>query len=96
LIVTADHGNGDMNINPRTGVAHAEHTTSPAITIIAVPGRVGRFVCDAGRMRGDPERITIADIAPTVCGMLGLPVQEYMTGRPLGNLVVEVKHRRRM
>ncbi len=87
LVVTADHGNSDTLMNASIGETHREHTIRPAVTVIAPARRLGKFEYDLERMREDPDGLTIADIAPTVCQMLGYPVPPYMTGRPLGRMV---------
>jgi 2,3-bisphosphoglycerate-independent phosphoglycerate mutase len=72
LVVTADHGNieemRDVDGNPQT-----KHTTSPVpLVLVAQPWR-GRTLRD-GRL---------ADVAPTLCEMLGIPPGPAMTGRSL-------------
>ncbi|HEX9287027.1 MAG TPA: 2,3-bisphosphoglycerate-independent phosphoglycerate mutase [Thermoanaerobaculia bacterium] len=71
LVLTADHGNAEQMIDPETGGPHTAHTTNP------VP-----FLICAGnaplRSRG-----ALADVAPTVLELQGLPVPKEMTGRDL-------------
>jgi 2,3-bisphosphoglycerate-independent phosphoglycerate mutase len=69
LIVTADHGNAEVNIDPMTGEKHVAHTTNP------VP-----LICtqDAPLRNGG-----LADIAPTILGMFMLPVPPSMSGKSL-------------
>src|SRR3979490_1430932 len=72
-IVTADHGNAETMIDPATGGPHTYHTTNPVPLIIATEdGNVP--LAPGGSLR---------DIAPTLLGVLGLPVPEEMSGHDL-------------
>ena len=73
LLVTADHGNVEQMVDPATGGPHTAHTTNP-VPIWWVVGDPGGH-----RLRDG----TLADLAPTVLGLLGLPVPSEMTGRSL-------------
>ena len=74
LIVTADHGNAEMLIDPETGGPHTAHTTNP-VPIVAlhdegvVALRTGGALCD---------------VAPTILEMFGLEQPAEMTGTTLG------------
>ena len=72
VIITADHGNCEMMIDPVTGGPHTAHTTNPVpLTIVdpdgACPVRTG----------------ALCDVGPTVLAMLGLPQPREMTGHDL-------------
>ena len=72
VLVTADHGNCELMIDPDTGGPHTAHTTNP-VPLVAVRGpstplRAGGALCDVG---------------PTVLGLLGLEPPPEMTGRDL-------------
>lgn len=70
LLVTADHGNAEINIDPVTGEKHTAHTTS------LVP-----FICtDKSRKLKEG---TLADIAPTVLSILAIAKPKAMTGQTL-------------
>ena len=69
LLVTADHGNCEMMRDPVTGGPHTSHTTNPVPVILA--GVIGASLYD-GRL---------ADVAPTMLGLLGLKQPKEMTGR---------------
>ncbi len=73
LIVTADHGNCELMVDPDTGGPHTAHTTNPVPVYWLASDRGGRVLRDGG----------LADLAPTVLDLLGLPVPETMTGRSL-------------
>lgn len=74
LIVTADHGNAEMLIDPETGGPHTAHTTNP------VPFVVVDFEQE---MRLRPGG-ALCDVAPTILSMLGVEQPPEMTGVNLG------------
>lgn len=74
LVVTADHGNCEQMIDPATGGPHTAHTTYDVPLIVVEPGLEGCQLRTGGRL---------ADIAPTVLELMGLPIPEEMTGEPL-------------
>ncbi len=71
LIVTADHGNCELMRDPETGGPHTAHTTNP-VPVMVVGGNA-KAISD-GRL---------ADIAPTLLELMGLPKPEEMTGGSL-------------
>jgi 2,3-bisphosphoglycerate-independent phosphoglycerate mutase len=72
LLVTADHGNCELMRDPVTGEPHTAHTTNP-VPVVLAGGPKGARLAD-GRL---------ADIAPTLLALLGLPQPAAMTGRSL-------------
>ncbi|WP_347311517.1 2,3-bisphosphoglycerate-independent phosphoglycerate mutase [Defluviimonas sp. SAOS-178_SWC] len=72
MIVTADHGNCETMIDPETGGPHTAHTTNP-VPVILVGGPEGATLRN-GRL---------ADLAPTLLDLMGLPLPPEMTGRSL-------------
>lgn len=73
LIVTADHGNCEMMIDPVTGGPHTAHTTNPVPLLLVEDG------APAGLRAGG----ALCDVGPTVLGMLGVPQPPEMTGKDL-------------
>ena len=71
-IVTADHGNADLLIDPATGEPHTYHTTFPVPFILASEFR--------GELHSGGS---LRDIAPTILGCLGIEKPSEMTGRDL-------------
>jgi len=71
-IITADHGNAEMMIDPVTKAPHTYHTTNPVPFIVVDEER--RPLAAGGSLR---------DVAPTVLGMFGVPQPKEMTGRDL-------------
>lgn len=73
-IVTADHGNAEMMVDPATAAPHTAHTTNPVpLILVDHTGRNARLRA-GGRL---------ADVAPTVLSMMGIPRPESMTGKDL-------------
>ncbi|MDQ6887596.1 MAG: 2,3-bisphosphoglycerate-independent phosphoglycerate mutase [Gemmatimonadota bacterium] len=76
LIVTADHGNCELMIDPATGGPHTAHTTSPVPLVIVDPD--GDRSLRAGA--------ALQDVGPTVLAMLGVERPAEMTGRDLRDM----------
>jgi 2,3-bisphosphoglycerate-independent phosphoglycerate mutase len=72
-IITADHGNAETMIDPKTGGAHTYHTTNP-VPFILVTDNDHLQLQSGGALR---------DIAPTMLGVLGQTQPKDMTGRDL-------------
>jgi 2,3-bisphosphoglycerate-independent phosphoglycerate mutase len=74
LIVTADHGNAEMMIDPETGGPHTAHTTNPVPFVIVDWDQEQRL-----RSGG-----ALCDVAPTILSMLGIEQPPEMSGVNLG------------
>src|SRR6266850_2244176 len=72
-IITADHGNAETMIDPKTGGAHTYHTTNPVPFVL---------VTNDDQVRLQPDG-ALRDIAPTMLSVLGQPQPKDMTGRDL-------------
>ena len=75
-LITADHGNAEMLIDPVTGGPHTAHTTNP-VPLIAVT--------EAGKQFSLREGGSLRDLSPTMLAMLGLDLPTEMTGGDLRN-----------
>ena len=73
MIVTADHGNCELMVDPATGGPHTAHTTN-LVPVILVGGPEGATLRSGGRL---------GDLAPTVLALMGLPQPAEMTGKSL-------------
>lgn len=71
-IVTADHGNCECMIDDATGEPHTYHTTQP----------VPLFIIGEGDRKLRSSGI-LADVAPTVLELMGIPKSPEMTGQSL-------------
>ena len=72
MVVTADHGNCEMMIDPVTGGAHTAHTVNP-VPVAVFNGPAG-ITLRNGRL---------ADLAPTVLDLMGIAKPAEMTGESL-------------
>jgi 2,3-bisphosphoglycerate-independent phosphoglycerate mutase len=70
VIVTADHGNCEMMIDPATGGPHTAHTTNP-VPIVIVDADGDRPLRPGGALQ---------DVGPTVLAMLGVEKPAEMSG----------------
>jgi 2,3-bisphosphoglycerate-independent phosphoglycerate mutase len=74
MLITADHGNAEMMIDPATGGPHTAHTTNPVPLIVLSD--------DAQQFTLKPNG-SLRDISPTILGMLGVAEPKEMTGSDL-------------
>ncbi|WP_299355520.1 2,3-bisphosphoglycerate-independent phosphoglycerate mutase [uncultured Shimia sp.] len=72
MIVTADHGNCEVMVDPVTGGPHTAHTTN-LVPVILVNGPSGASL-NSGRL---------ADLAPSLLELMGLEQPAEMTGKSL-------------
>jgi 2,3-bisphosphoglycerate-independent phosphoglycerate mutase len=73
LLVTADHGNCELMIDPATGGPHTAHTTNPVPFLIVGPDGT-RQLRSGGSLR---------DVGPTILRLLNIEPPVEMTGRDL-------------
>jgi len=71
VVITADHGNVEIMLDPLTGQPLTAHTTDPVPFIIVQKNVQLR---DAG---------ILADVAPTVLDLMGIDIPSEMTGKSL-------------
>ncbi len=74
LLVTADHGNAEMLIDPATGGPHTAHTTNPVPFLL---------VTEEGKKVGVREGGSLRDISPTILSLLKMDLPAEMTGGDL-------------
>jgi 2,3-bisphosphoglycerate-independent phosphoglycerate mutase len=74
MLITADHGNAEMMIDPTTGGPHTAHTTNP-VPFIVVSENAKQFTLKPNG--------SLRDISPTMLGILGLDEPKDMTGQDL-------------
>jgi 2,3-bisphosphoglycerate-independent phosphoglycerate mutase len=75
-LVTADHGNCEQMMDYESGQHHTQHTTD-LVPLVYIGKRAVQL---------DPAGGKLADIAPTLLAMMGLPQPPEMTGANLARL----------
>lgn len=70
-LITADHGNAEQMVNPKTGQAHTAHTCELVPLVYFGPKAI------------DLKDGILSDIAPTLLDLMGLEQPEEMTGKSL-------------
>jgi len=75
LVITADHGNAEEMINLKTGEMGTEHSGNQVPFIVVTKELLGR----SHEVRSG----ILADVAPTILPLLGLPTPSSMSGRNL-------------
>ncbi len=87
LVITADHGNAEEIFNLQTGAMDKEHSTNPVPLYIISNDLLGQAGPGGDPPEGDLSLLSpvgmLADVAPTVLALLGLPQPEEMNGRSL-------------
>ena len=73
VMVTADHGNCEVMVDPLNGGPHTAHTTNP-VPFVLLGDPKTRQLRPGGALR---------DVAPTVLRLLGITLPPEMTGRDL-------------
>ncbi len=73
-IITADHGNCEKMWDECENAPFTAHTTNPVPCILVDNARKNVTLREGGRL---------SDLAPTLLGLLGLPVPKEMTGKSL-------------
>lgn len=74
ILLTADHGNSDQMIDYETGLVMTSHTLNPVTCIYIANDAQGKKLIPRGKL---------ADIAPTILYLLGLPIPSDMTAENL-------------
>ncbi|HEX3472159.1 MAG TPA: 2,3-bisphosphoglycerate-independent phosphoglycerate mutase [Silvibacterium sp.] len=74
LLITADHGNAEMMVDPVSGGPHTAHTTNPVPFILVNEDANNYSLRPNGSLR---------DISPTLLGLLGLGQPAQMSGGDL-------------
>jgi 2,3-bisphosphoglycerate-independent phosphoglycerate mutase len=74
MLITADHGNAELLVDPVSGGPHTAHTTNPVPFVLVSEDAAQYRLRDGGSLR---------DISPTVLAMLGLEQPAEMSGGDL-------------
>jgi len=73
VLITADHGNAEQMVDEQ-GEPHTAHTCNPVWLVLVDDNRKDTVLKEGGKL---------ADIAPTMLNILGLPQPTEMTGESL-------------
>jgi 2,3-bisphosphoglycerate-independent phosphoglycerate mutase len=73
-LITSDHGNAEQMWDEISRSPHTQHTLNPVTLYVAGEGMSNFHLSSGGRL---------ADIAPTLLELMGLPKPEAMTGQSL-------------
>jgi 2,3-bisphosphoglycerate-independent phosphoglycerate mutase len=79
MLITADHGNAELLIDPATGGPHTAHTVNP-VPFVLVSDEKNVSLREGGSLR---------DLSPTLLSMLGIPLPAEMSGGDLRVRAVE-------
>ena len=73
MFLTSDHGNCELMLDHKTGGPHTSHTTNlvPTLLVNASPNE---YELKSGKL---------ADVAPTLLELLGLPAPKSMSGKSM-------------
>lgn len=84
VVVTGDHGNAEAKIDPQTGGVSKEHSANPVPLIIVSNDLPETYLGRYHSPMRDLSTVTpvgvLADIAPTILNLAGLPIPASMTG----------------
>ena len=88
LIITSDHGNIERLFDPLTGLPETQHDPNP-VPIYLVAKEFRRPRNEVEIQKAEKESIGIlADVAPTILELMGIPKPKEMTGQSLlGSLI---------
>jgi 2,3-bisphosphoglycerate-independent phosphoglycerate mutase len=88
MLITSDHGNIERILDPLTGLIETKHDPSP-VPIYLVGKSFEKTKTDAEIRQAENRSIgTLADVAPTILNLLGLPQPKEMTGQNLLPLIL--------
>ena len=74
VIITADHGNADMMVDPETNEVFTAHTTNPVPVIVADPAQPKLNLREGGKL---------CDLCPTMITLMNMEQPAEMTGESL-------------
>ena len=74
VLLIADHGNAEKMIDLETGQPHTAHTTNPVPFVL---------ILNDGKEHQLREGGNLADVAPTILDLMGIPEPMAMTGKSL-------------
>ncbi len=82
VLITSDHGNIEEKINSKTGLSESGHQPNPVPFYVINDEFKGRKFSNYRELENETVGV-LADVAPTVLELLGLPVPKEMTGQSI-------------
>ncbi|MDP2365004.1 MAG: hypothetical protein Q8M94_14695, partial [Ignavibacteria bacterium] len=86
-VIVADHGNAENMINLQLGTEAKEHTANPVPFVVVANGWEGYNLGIGDTTSANLDMVkpsgALTDVAPTILKLLGLPIPQVMTGKPL-------------
>jgi 2,3-bisphosphoglycerate-independent phosphoglycerate mutase len=83
MIITSDHGNIERMLDPLTGLVETKHDPNP-VPIYLVGNNFEKMKSESETQKSETLNLgTLADVAPTILDLLGLPQPKEMTGNNL-------------
>ncbi|MFA5083957.1 MAG: 2,3-bisphosphoglycerate-independent phosphoglycerate mutase [Candidatus Paceibacterota bacterium] len=80
MIITSDHGNIERMLDPLTGMMETKHDSNP-VPFYLIGEEFERIKSEAETRKAETQNLgTLADVAPTVLALMGLPKPKTMTG----------------
>lgn len=80
MLITSDHGNAEVLIDPRTGEPETKHNPSPVPCYLVAP----EFArANPPRPNGNAVQGLLSDVAPTLLELMDIPAPREMTGTSL-------------
>lgn len=91
VMITGDHGNAEAKIDGQTGAVNKEHSANPVPLLVVgndlPPGILQRYHAPMRDLSSLTPIGILADVAPTLLGLAGLPIPKSMTGHNLFELL---------
>ena len=81
-LITADHGNIEMLVNPHTHQTHTAHTALP-VPLVYLGQRALQFKTAPQTTEANAVIGSLSDIAPTLLWLMNQPIAKEMTGQVL-------------
>jgi 2,3-bisphosphoglycerate-independent phosphoglycerate mutase len=82
LVITSDHGNIEQVLNPTTGLMESQHDPNPVPFYLIANEFRGKKFANANTLATETMG-SLADVAPTILELFGIPQPEEMTGKSL-------------
>lgn len=86
LLITSDHGNIEEMLSPTTGLPESQHDPNPVPLYLIMEKYKGKKFVNADSLATETLG-SLADVAPTILEVMGIPIPPEMTGESLLNKI---------